>query len=80
MIWDFVIGDETQGRYILFSAIGSKCRVRAFYLSNVYNKKGKFEVLEELRIDDLATINGQIKQTRDILLNVKSNRKNFFSS
>jgi len=57
MIKDFIIGDRIQGRYISFSATDSESRVGVLHLSNMYNKIGKFEVLEEVNANDLAIMN-----------------------
>ena len=72
---NFIIWDRIQGRYISFSATDSKSRVGALYLSNVYNKTGKFKVLEDLHTDNVITMNGETKQIRDILLKVKHSGK-----
>ena len=80
MMRDFIIGDGVQGRYISFSATDSESRVGALYLSNIYNKIGKFEVLEQLSADDIAIMEGQSKEVRDLLLSIKSNGNMLFSA
>ena len=52
----------------------------ALHLSNMYNKIRKYEVLKEVNMNDLAIINKQKKEIRDILLNTKLNGKKIFTA
>ena len=80
MMRNFTIGDGIQGRYIFFSATDSESRVGVLYLSNIYNKTGKFKVLEQLSADDITTMEGQSKEVSNLLLSIKSNGSRLFSA
>jgi len=75
---DFKIRDGSQGQYILFKSVGLENRVVALHLSNVYNKTGKFKVLEQVSTNNKATFEGKTMEIRDLLLKVKVNGQKVF--
>jgi len=46
--------------------------------NNMHNKIEKFEVLKEVTADQIAIINREIKEIRDLLLEVKVNNTKLF--
>ena len=66
---------------MLFSIIDLENRVGALYLSNVYNKQGKFEVLYQVNANDKVIFEGIIKELSDTLLGIKTkNRQKIFTA
>ena len=65
------IGNGTRGRYISFKLMDQENRIEALYLSNVYNKDRKFEILYGIVPNKMVQFNGEEKEIRDILLQVK---------
>ena len=65
-LWD---GKHTK--YVSFKETSTEIRLGALYANNMINIKSKFEILEDILVNQLVTIEEEIYWVKDYLLGLK---------
>ena len=72
-LWD---GNHTQ--YISFKETNENIQFRALYTNNIVNIKTKFEILEDVSVNQLVTVDRERFLLKGYLISLKSESNNLF--
>ena len=72
-LWE---GNHT--RYVLFKATNADIRLGALYTNNMVNIRDKYEILENVSVNQLVTVDGEMIWLKEYLLGLKAGENSIF--
>ena len=70
--------DNKYTRYVSFKETSTKTRLGALYTYNMINIKLKFEILEDISVNQLVIVKGEMYWLKDYLLSLKNSPNHLF--